>query len=87
MDRLLGETRAEHDVGAATLAITFERIARYRGTEEQKVVEMRKLAFGAASPDVVDPGCRGPPDLRERRLVERRRRARGHVERDFAGVA
>ena len=40
-DRLLGEARAEHDVGRAFLAIAFERIARDRGAEEQQIVEMR----------------------------------------------
>ena len=34
---------AERDVGAAAFAVAFQRIARDRRAEEQKVVEMRDL--------------------------------------------
>ena len=76
LDRLLGEARAEHDVGAAFLAIAFERIARDRGAEEQQVVEMRQLALGAGAADVIDAGRRGAADLGQRVVVEGRGLAR-----------
>ena len=63
MDRLLGEAGAEHHVGAAFLAIAFERIARDRGAEEQQVVEVRHPALGAGAADVIDAGLRGAMDL------------------------
>jgi hypothetical protein len=43
MDRLLGEARAEPDVGRAFLAVAFQRIARDRRAEEQQVVEVRQV--------------------------------------------
>ena len=70
LDRLLGEARAERDVGRALLAIAFERIARDRGAEEQEVVEVRHLALGAAAADVVDAGRGGAADFRQRVVVE-----------------
>ena len=76
LDRLLGEARAEHDIGAAFLAIAFERIARDRGAEEQEIVEMRQLALGAGAADVIDAGGRGAADFRQRVVVEGRRLAR-----------
>ena len=76
MNRLFGEARPQHDVGAALLTIAFERIARDRCAEKQQVVEMRKLALGAAAADIVDAGRRGALDLRNRVAVERRRKPR-----------
>ena len=76
MERLLGETRAQHDVGAATLAVAFERIARHGGAEEQEVVEMRQPALRPAAADVVDAGGGGPADLGHRVVVEGRGLAR-----------
>ena len=75
-DRLLGEARAEHDIGGAALAIAFERIARDRGAEEEQVVEMRDLALGAAAADVIDAGGGGAADLGQGVIVEGRGLAR-----------
>ena len=72
LDRLLRVARAEHDVGAAALAVAFERIARDRRAEEQEVVEMRQLPLRAGAADVVDAGGRGAPDFRQRVVVEGR---------------
>src|SRR5262249_26264712 len=63
LDRLLGVPSAEHDVGAAFLAVTLERIAADGGTEEEQIVEMRQVALGAAAADVIDAGRGGAPDL------------------------
>ena len=79
-DRLLGEARADRDVGRAFLAIAFERIAADRGAEEQQIVEMRQLALGAGAADVVDAGRRGAADLGDRVVVEGRRLARRRVD-------
>jgi hypothetical protein len=54
VDRLLGETGAEPDVGRAFLAVAFQRIAADRGAEEQQVIEMRQVALGATAADVID---------------------------------
>ena len=77
MDRLQGVAGAEPDVGAAFLAIAFERIAADRGAEEQEIVEIRHLALGAEAADIVDAGRRGPADFRKRVFVEGRGWPRG----------
>ena len=70
MDRLLRETRAEHDVGRASLAIAFEGVTRHRGAEKQQVVEMRQFALGAKAADVVNALARRATDLVDRVAVE-----------------
>ncbi len=75
VDRLLGEAGAEPDVGAAFLAIAFERVAADRGAEKQQIVEMRHAPLGAGAADVVDAGRGGAADLRQR--DSRRRWPRG----------
>ena len=75
-DRRLGEARAQHHVGAALLAVAFERIARDRGAEEQQVIEMRQLALGAGAADIIDAGRRRPADFGQRIIVEGGRLAR-----------
>ena len=67
---MLREPVAEHDIGATPLAITLERIARHRRTEEQQVVEMWQWPLGAPSANVVDAGLGGTLDGRDRRPVE-----------------
>ena len=59
------------DVGAALLAIAFQRIARHRGAEKQQIVEMRQLALGAAAADIIDAGRRGAADFGQR-IADRR---------------
>ena len=66
--------RAEHDIGAAALAIAFERIAGDRRAEEKQVVEVRQLPLRAGAADVVDAGDRRAADFRERVVVEGRGR-------------
>ena len=68
--------RAERDVGAAFLAIAFERIAADRSAEKQEIVEMRQLALGAEAADVIDAGRGRAMDFGDRVFVERRRGAR-----------
>src|SRR3990170_1472421 len=41
VDGLLREARAEPHIGAAFLAIAFERVAAHRGAEKEEIVEMR----------------------------------------------
>ena len=48
LDRLLREAGAEPDIGAAFLAIAFERIAADRGAEKQQIVEMRQRRLAPA---------------------------------------
>jgi hypothetical protein len=76
VDRLPGEARSQHHVGAAFFPIALQRISRDRGAEKQQVVEMGKLALGAAAADIVDAGRRGALDFRNRIAVERRRKPR-----------
>ncbi len=88
VDRLFGKARAQHDIGAATLPVAFQRISRHGGAEKQKVVEMRQPALRPAAPDVVDAGRGGAADFRHRIVVERRgfpRRGRRIVIRHGAG--
>ena len=73
--------RAERHVGAAALAIAFERIAADRGAEEQQVVEMRQLALRAEAADVVDAGRGGAMDLGDGVRIECRRGARRRATR------
>jgi hypothetical protein len=63
---LLREPRAERHVGAAFLAIAFQRIAADRGAQKQQIVEMRQLALRPAAADVVNAGGRGAADFRQR---------------------
>ena len=63
VDRLFGEARAQHDIGAATLAIALQRIARDRGAQEQQIIEMRQLALRAAAADIVNAGGGGALDF------------------------
>jgi hypothetical protein len=76
VDRLLGEAGAKPDVGAAFLAIAFERIAAYRSAEEEKIIEIRQPPLGAEAANVVDAGRGGAADLRQREFIEGCRRAR-----------
>ena len=69
-DGLLGKARAQHHVGAALLAVAFQRIARDRGAEEQQIVEMRQLSLGAGTADVIDAGGGGAADFGHREVVE-----------------
>ena len=70
LDRLLRVARAEHDIGAAALAIAFERIARDRCAEEEQIVEVRQLPLRAGAADVIDAGDRRAADFRQRVVVE-----------------
>ncbi len=65
VDRLLGEAGAEPDIGAAFLAIAFERITAHRGAEKQQIVEMRHAPLGAGAANVVDARRGGAADFRE----------------------
>ena len=67
------------DVGAALLAIAFERIAADRGAEKQQIVEMRQLALGAEAADVVDAGRRRAAGSRRSRYSSNVADARGGV--------
>src|SRR4029077_7274088 len=59
LERSAREARAEHDVGAASLAIALERVARDTRAEEEQVVEVRQTPLGAEAADVVDTlACR-----------------------------
>jgi hypothetical protein len=64
VDRLLGETGAQPDVGGAFLAVAFQRVARDRRAQEQQVIEVRQVPLGAAAADVVDAGGRRAADFR-----------------------
>ncbi len=77
MQRLLGETIAEHDVGAAALAIALQRIAAHGGAEKKEIVKMRYLALGAEAANVVKAGRGGAVNLGDRVLVEGGRTPRG----------
>ncbi len=70
IQRLLGKTIAEHHVGAALLAVAFQRVARHAGTEQQQVVEVRQLALGAATANVVDAGFRSTLDFLNGQAIE-----------------
>ena len=59
-----GVAVAEHDVGAAALAVALQRVARHARAEEQQVVEVRQGALGAPAADVVDAGLGGALDAR-----------------------
>ena len=74
-DRFRREPGADHDVGRATLAVALQRVARHAGAEEQQIVEVRQLAFGAEAADVVDPLARCALDVGDRVAIERRRLA------------
>src|SRR5215472_7333829 len=65
MDGLLGEARAEPDIGRAFLAIAFQRIARDRGAEKQQIVEGGQPALGAEAADLVEALVGGAMDLRQ----------------------
>ncbi len=76
LDGVLGVAGAEGHRGVAAFAVAFERVARDRRAQEQQVVEMRHLAFGSATADVIDAGgCRaadfGVDRLREGRRLDR----------------
>lgn len=76
MDRLLREARSQNDGGVAFLAVAFERIARDRCAEKEKVVEMRDLALGAGASDIINAGRSRTADFRKRIVVEGRGLAR-----------
>ena len=76
-DRFFGISGAEHHLGAASLAIAFEWIARHRRAEKQQIVEMRHPPLGAAAADIVNASRRRAADLAQGVVVERRRLA-GH---------
>src|SRR5262249_26224691 len=80
-DRLLGEARTKDNIGPAFFAIAFQRIPRDRGTEEQKIVEMRYTTLGAAAADIIDAGGSRPVDFGDGVLIESRRKARRCIER------
>jgi hypothetical protein len=66
---------AEHDVGAAALAVALERVARDAGAEEEQVVEVRQRTLRAEAADVVQALAGRPLDLGDRVAVEQRRLA------------
>ena len=70
MERLLGEPRAQGDVGVAALSVSLQRIAREARAEEEQVVEVRHAPLGAEAADVVDALARGALDLGDHRAVE-----------------
>ena len=70
LERLLGEARAEHDVGRAPLAVALERVAGDRRAEEEEIVEVRQAPLRAEPADVVDPLARGALDLGDDGAVE-----------------
>jgi hypothetical protein len=63
-------SRAEHDVGAAALAVALERIAGDAGAEEEQVVEVGEPPLGAEAADVVDALAGGALDLGDHGAVE-----------------
>jgi len=63
VDRLLGEARSQHDIGAAFFPVSLQRISRDRGAQKQQVVEIGQFALGAAAADIVDAGGRGALDF------------------------
>src|SRR6185437_8094337 len=80
LDRIFRKARADGDVGRAFLPIAFQGIAAHRRAKKQQVVEMRKLALGAAAADVIDAGGGGATDFGDRSVVERCRLARRRVD-------
>ena len=85
VDRLAGEARAQHHLGAAALAVALQRVAADRGAEEQQVVEMRQRALRPGAADVVDAGRRRAADLGHHVRGEGRRQAR-FCARRLAGI-
>ena len=77
--RPLGMPRTKHDIGATLLSIALERIAADRCPQKKKVIEVRQLAFRTEAADVVDAGCSGAMNLRDRVSVEGCRLARRRV--------
>src|SRR5665213_2647144 len=63
LDRLLREPRADHDVGAAALAVALERVAGDARAEQEQVVAVRQAPLRAEAADVVDALARGALDL------------------------
>ena len=70
LDGLLREARAEHDVRAALLAISFERIAADRGAEKQQIIEVRQFPLRAEATNVIDTRRSGAVNFRDSRTVE-----------------
>src|SRR5262249_587697 len=67
----LGEARADGDVGAASLAVALERIARHRSAEENEVVEARQMALGAIAADLIEALVGGAVYFRQDMLRKR----------------
>ncbi|MNI70966.1 hypothetical protein D3C73_1268120 [compost metagenome] len=70
MDRLLGESVAENHIGAALLAIAFQRVTGNASPQQQQVVEVRQLALGAAAANVIDAGFGGALDFLDGQAIE-----------------
>src|SRR5207245_817882 len=75
LDRLARIASADHDVRIAPFAIALERVAGDARTEEQEIVEMRHVPFGAEALDRVHALARRTLDLGDRIAVERGRLA------------
>src|SRR5439155_17852655 len=71
LDRLLGEARPQNRFCLALLAISFQRISRQRGSEEDQIVKARHGALGAQPADLVQPEFSRVLDVRDDRVVER----------------
>src|SRR5690606_15970165 len=71
--RVLREARTQGNTGFAGLAVSLQRVARYRGAEKKKVVETRDSTLGAEPADLVDPLLRGAMDLGQDVLGKGRR--------------
>jgi hypothetical protein len=61
---------AQHNFGAAALAVAFQRVAADAGAQEQQVVEMRHAPLRAGAADVIDAGGGGAADLGQGVRVE-----------------
>ena len=73
LDGFGGVTRADDHVGVATLAISFERIARHRRAKKYEIVEVRYFPLGARAADGIDALPRGTMDFRDHAGRERGR--------------